>query len=101
MSDEKTPIEKRGPEFDLGDLARANAERGGLPAATLRLAVEQIAELLPDVLAQHGRVEIPGLGVFTLGHRYTKTADGQCVLTGKKKIRFRPAVDLQRAVGIE
>jgi len=39
MSDEKTPIQKRGTEFDLGDMARAIAERTGFPAATLRSAV--------------------------------------------------------------
>lgn len=94
-------IEKRGTEFDLGDLARAIEERKGYAYAAVRLYLEEFAEILPEILAEHGRVEIPGLGVFTLGHRYTKTADGEFVLTGKKKIRFRPAVDLQRATGIE
>ena len=42
-----------GTEFDLGDLARAIAERTGFPAATLRSAVDKIAEILPEALAEH------------------------------------------------
>ncbi len=98
MSDEKTPIQKRGPEFDLGDLARAIAERTGFPAATMRSALDKVAEILPDVLAEHGSVELPGIGVFSLSHRYEKAGDKFTEVTGSMKVRFRPAGDLRREI---
>lgn len=98
MSDEKTPIQKRGPEFDLGDLSRAIAERTGFPAATLRSAVEKIAEVLPDVLAEHGSVELPGIGVVSLSHRYEKVGGEFVAVEGSMKVRFRPAKDLRREI---
>jgi len=98
MSDEKTPIAKRGPEFDLGDLARAIAERTGFRAATLRLAVDKIAAIVPDVLSEHGSVELPGIGVISLSHRYEKAGDKFTEVTGSMKVRFRPAGDLRREI---
>jgi len=93
-------IPKQGSEFDRGDLARAIEERDGLPHAAVHLYLEKVAAILPEILGEHGRIEIAGLGVFTLGQKYRKE-EGQFVPTGKKKIRFRPAADLNRAVGIE
>lgn len=93
-------IEKKGQEFDRGDLARAINEKHGTPEATVHYILEQFAGILPDVLREHGRVELPGLGVFTLGPKYRKTESG-FEATGKHKVRFRPAEDLNRAVGIE
>ena len=102
MSDEKTPIAKRGPEFDLGDLARAIAERTGFPAATLRSAVEKVAEILPDVLAEHGRVELP-FGTLFVEDRaqrrgYNFDTDEEIIIPARQKICFNPATKVRKAV---
>ena len=102
MSDEKTPIQKRGTEFDLGDLARAIAERTGFPAATLRSAVEKIAEILPEVLAEHGRVELP-FGTLFVEDRaqrrgYNFETDEEITIPARQKICFNPATKVRKAV---
>jgi len=102
MSDEKTPIQKRGTEFDLGDMARAIAERTGFPAATLRSAVEKIAEILPEVLAEHGRVELP-FGTLFVEDRaqrrgYNFETDEEITIPARQKICFNPATKVRKAV---
>ena len=102
MSDEKTPIQKRGTEFDLGDMARAIAERTGFPAATLRSAVEKIAEILPGALAEHGRVELP-FGTFFLEDRaqrrgYNFETDEEMTIPPRQQICFNPATKVRKAV---
>lgn len=91
-------IEKRGNEFDLGDLARAINERDGLAAAAVRLYLGKVAEILPEILAQYGRIEVPGIGVISVENRYRKTPDGFAVVENARKIDFRPADDLREKV---
>ena len=95
-------IEKKGTEFDLGDLARAIAERTGFPAATLRSAVDKIAEIMPEVLAEHGRVEFP-FGTFFLEDRaqrrgYNFETDEEMTIPPRQKICFNPATKVRKAV---
>ena len=94
-------IEKRGAEFDLGDLARAIEARYGLSYAATRNLFGRFAEILPDILTQHGRLEVPEVGVFTLGPRYEKKDDGFHVVDGSKKIRFEASKALKQAAGVE
>ncbi len=95
-------IEKKGTEFDLGDLARAIAERTGFPAATLRSAVDKIAEILPEVLAEHGRVELP-FGTLFVDDRaarrgYNFETDEEITIPARQKICFNPATKVRKAV---
>lgn len=91
-------IAKKGPEFNLSDLARAVEVRYGLPrAATINLFLH-VAEILPEVIAQHERVELPGIGVISMENRYRKTPEGFMVVENVRKIDFRPADDLRENV---
>lgn len=94
--------EKRGAEFDTGDYARANAERGGLPAATMYLALDQFAAILPEILAEHKRVELP-FGVIRLKAR--KSRAGKNFGTGEPvvippylEVKLRAADAVTRAI---
>ena len=98
---EEEEIKMRGPEFDQGDLARLIQELDGLPTATTLNLLDHIAARLPQILSTHRRIEILGIGVFTLGPKFKKV-DGEFLqVPGKDKIRFKAAEDLKRAVGIE
>jgi Bacterial nucleoid DNA-binding protein len=61
-------IEKKGTDFDLGDLARAIYDRYGYDEAVVRMHVQLIAEILPEILAEHRRIELP-FGVIRLKSR--------------------------------
>ncbi len=102
MSDEKTPIEKRGTEFDLGDYARAIESRHGLAHAAVRHHLQCVAELLPEALAEHGRVELP-FGTFFLEDRaqrrgYNFETDEEMTIPPRQKICFNPATKVRKAV---
>lgn len=102
MSDEKTPIEKKGTEFDLGDLARAIAERKGYAYAAVRLYIDELAEILPEALAEHGRVELP-FGTLFLEDRaqrrgYNFETDEEMTIPPRQKICFNPATKVRKAV---
>ena len=45
-----------------------------------------------------GSVELPGIGVISLSHRYEKAGDKFTEVTGSMKVRFRPAGDLRREI---
>jgi nucleoid DNA-binding protein len=69
-----------GPEFDLTDMALAAAHKTGFSQRTCKEVLDAFAELLPDVLAEYGRIEMHGLGVFRIEKRAARsglTPDGQ------------------------
>ncbi len=98
MSDEKEPIAKRGPEFDRGDFARAIEKVDGLPKAETLNLLDHLGRMLPQILAEHGRIELPGIGTFSLAHRYEKVCGKFVEVLGSMKVRFRPANDLRREI---
>ncbi len=96
-------IEKRGAEFDLGDICRAVEAEHGLPHATVRLCIERFAAILPAAIAEHGRVEIQKLGVFFLEDRAPRTGynfqTGEEVdIPARQKVIFNPATGLTKSI---
>lgn len=65
--------QERNPEFDRSDLAKEIAAQTGMFPATVIDVFKAFAEVLPRALAEHGRVEIHGLGTFSLAHREART----------------------------
>lgn len=59
----------KGTECDLGDIASEIHKRYGLPEATCYSVIQKFFEVLPDALAEFGRVEINNGGVFHLEAR--------------------------------
>ena len=91
-------IEKKGEEFDRGDFARAIEKADGLPKATTLNLLDHLGRMLPQILAEHGRIELPGIGTFSLLHRYEKVGGKFVEVSGSMKVRFRPADDLRREI---
>ena len=96
-------IEKRGPEFDLGDICRAIEAEHGLPHAAARLYIETFCGILAHAIAEHGRVEIPKLGVFFLEDRAPRTGhnfqtDEEVAIPARQKIIFNPAIGLTKSI---
>lgn len=56
-------------EIDRKDVAKAIAERYNLDADIAYEVLKGFCNVLPDLLAEYGRVEIHHLGVFRLAHR--------------------------------
>lgn len=97
-------IEKRGAEFDLGDLGRAVEAETGMPRATVITVLNQVAGVLPAILAQHDRIEIPGIGVLFLEERSPRVGynfqDGEAVeIPARTKVVFNAATPLVKEVG--
>lgn len=95
-------IEKKGTEFDTGDLARAIAERHGYNEAVTRLHIDLFAEILPEILAEHGRIELP-FGTFFVEDRaqrrgYNFATDEEIAIPARQKICFNPATKIRKAV---
>lgn len=96
-------MNKQGSEFDRGDLAREIVARFGDQmddAETQEDAVltvlKGISAILPDALAEFGRIEWHDLGVFAVQARQRKTGEDEegnplFEPTGTDKISFRPA----------
>lgn len=73
-------------EIDRSEIIAEVASRYNLPADIVHDAIVGFCNVLPDMLAEHGRVEIHHLGVFRLapraprhgrdpnGHEYSKPA---------------------------
>jgi DNA-binding protein HU-beta len=96
-------IAKTGTEFDLGDICRAINAEYGLPYATVRSCIEKFAAILPVAIAEHGRVEIPGLGVFRLKRK--AAIKGRNFDTGEAveipeglKVAFKASDDAREAI---
>ena len=94
-------IEKQGTEFYSGDLCRAIETVDGYNAAETDAVLDAIARLLPKILYQHGRIEIQGIGVFTLVDREAKmlpdpTGGPSYLGDPYKKVKFRAAAGLCR-----
>lgn len=94
---------KTGAEYDLGDLIREIVARYGdqmdnaeTQADAIRIAMKGFAAILPDALAEFGRVELHDIGTFAVEARQRKTGadeNGNPTFepTGADKIAFRPA----------
>lgn len=65
--------EQLNPEFDRSDLAKEIAAQTGMFPDTVIDVIKSFAEILPRALAEHGRVEIHDLGVFSIAHREART----------------------------
>lgn len=96
-------IEKRGAEFDLGDICRAVEAEYGLPHATVRICIERFTEILPLAIAEHGRVEVQKLGVLFLEDRAPRTGhnfqtDEEVAIPARQKIIFNPAIGLTKSI---
>lgn len=97
-------IEKRGAEFDLGDLARAVEADSGLPHATVYNVLRAVANVLPAALAQHERIEMPGIGVLFLEERAPRVGhnfqnDEEVQIPARTKVVFNASVPLVKEVG--
>ena len=96
-------IEKQGAEFDLGDLCRAIEQNGGLYADTAKEVFQSFAAILPDILQQHGRIELHGMGVLEMEDRKGKIVPDIHGGPGKqmddyKKIVFRASEPVCKAI---
>jgi len=58
--------EKKGTEYDSGDLARLIEEKAGFPQAITLSILKHIGEELPGILAQERRVELHEIGVIRI-----------------------------------
>lgn len=65
--------EKKGAEFDRSDLIREVAARENVYPETAQKHIEAFAGIVPEALGTHGRVEIHGLGTFSLRLRKERT----------------------------
>lgn len=61
--------QERNPEYDRWDMAKAIGGRTAVYPETVIEILQAFAEILPVALAEYGRVEIHGLGTFSLAHR--------------------------------
>ena len=94
---------KEGAEFDRSDLIREIVARYGdaiaeaaTPAEATLLVLKAFSAILPDALAEFGRVELHDIGTFTIEARQRKTGEDEegnpmFEPTGVDKIAFRPA----------
>lgn len=94
--------EQLNPEFDRSDLAKEIAEQTGMFPATVIDVLKAFAEILPVAIAEHGRVEIHGLGTFSLAHREARagtTPDGTPWATPERQeIVFHAAPSVNHVV---
>ena len=65
--------EQLNPEFDRSDLAKEIAAQTGMFPDTVIDVIKSFAAILPYAIAEHGRVEIHDLGVFSIAHREART----------------------------
>lgn len=89
--------------MDLGDICRAIEAEHGLPYATVRSCIEKFAAIMPGAISEHGRVEIPGLGVFFLEDRAPRTGynfqtDEEVAIPARQKVIFNPATGLTKSI---
>ena len=91
-------IEKKGEEFDRGDFARAIEKADGLPKATTLNLLAHMAKMFPKIIAEHERIELPGIGTFYLSPVFEKVEGKFVEVPGSMKVRFRPADDLRREI---
>ena len=83
------------------EMADTLAERLHLPTRTARRFVQYFVGMICDQLADEGRVELRGLGIFGLQHRpkhkihHPKT--GKTIqIPDKTEVRFRASIKLRR-----
>ena len=99
---ESTPINPGG-EFDLNDMAMAVAGKVGYSAKTCREVLQAFSDILPIALvANHGRIEMHGLGVFRIEKRASRsglTPDGQLWETSERQeVVFHAAPAVNAAI---
>jgi nucleoid DNA-binding protein len=86
------------------DLARAIAERVGLPQAQARDVVQRVFAAVIEALVQDGRVELRNFGVFRVKRRRPRRArnprTGEALTApGRMAVTFRPGREMQQRVG--
>lgn len=96
-------MNKIGPEFDRGDLAREIAARYGddldnakTQEDAVLVVLKGLAAILPDALAELGRVDVHELGVFAVVPKYRQVGEDEngsplFEATGEERVTFRPA----------
>lgn len=94
--------EQLNPEFDRSDLAKEIAAQTGMFPDTVIDVIKSFAAILPYALAEHGRVEIHGLGTFSIAHREARsgtTPDGTPWATPERQeIVFHAAPSVNHVV---
>lgn len=89
--------------MNKSDLVQIIADRQYVSLSNASLAVNAILGAIAKTIAEHGRVEIRGFGVFNLAYRNPRKgrnpATGETVeVPGKFAPRFKPGKDLAERV---
>lgn len=89
--------------MNKSELAQIIADRRYISLSNASLAVNAILGAIAKTIAEHGRVEIRGFGVFNLAYRNPRKgrnpATGETVeVPGKFAPRFKPGKDLAERV---
>ena len=92
-----------GEKVTCHELAKAVAERCGLPATVARRNLAALVLVARDLLRAGRVVELRGLGAFTPvnvpGGRARNPRTGEAVVIGpRRRVRFAPATKLRAAL---
>jgi nucleoid DNA-binding protein len=86
------------------DLARAIAERAGLPQAQARDVVQRVLAAVIEALVQEGRIELRNFGVFQVKRRRPRRArnprTGEALIAPERVVvAFQPGREMAERVG--
>jgi nucleoid DNA-binding protein len=86
------------------DLARAIAERVGVPQAQARDVVQRVLAAVIEALVQEGRIELRNFGVFAVKRRRPRRArnprTGATLIAPEKRVvTFQPGRTMEQRVG--